>query len=195
MVVDFCAGSGGKTLALGALMRSTGRIYAFDVDDRRLKKLKPRLARSGLSNVYSALIQHENDTAVKRLHGKIDKLLLDVPCSGVGTLRRNPDLKWRQNLEKIGELNQKQRNILQQSSKMLKVGGQLLYATCSLLKQENEDIVQEFLANNANFKLLSVNEVLTKQGINIDGLNDEYLRLYPHIHNTDGFFAALIERI
>ncbi len=195
MVVDFCAGSGGKTLALGAMMRSAGRIYAFDVDDKRLKKLKPRLARSGLSNVYSALIQHENDTPVKRLHGKIDKLMLDVPCSGIGTLRRNPDLKWRQNLHAIAELNQKQRSILQQSSKLLKIGGTLVYATCSLLKQENEDIVQEFLANNPKFKLLSVNEVLAKQNINIEGLNDEYLRLYPHIHSTDGFFAALIQRV
>ena len=95
MVVDFCAGAGGKTLILGALMRSTGRLYAFDVSDKRLAKLKPRAARAGLSNVHPACLSGENDTRVKRLQGKVDRVLVDAPCSGLGTLRRNPDLKWR----------------------------------------------------------------------------------------------------
>jgi 16S rRNA (cytosine967-C5)-methyltransferase len=96
MVVDFCAGAGGKTLAIGATMRSTGRLYAFDVSAHRLDALKPRLARSGLSNVHPAAIAHERDERIKRLAGKIDRVLVDAPCSGLGTLRRNPDLKWRQ---------------------------------------------------------------------------------------------------
>jgi 16S rRNA (cytosine967-C5)-methyltransferase len=197
MVVDFCAGAGGKTLALGAIMRSTGRIYAFDVDDKRLKKIKPRLARSGLSNVYTALIQHENDTPVKRLYGKIDKVLLDVPCSGMGTLRRNPDLKWRQTPQGVKELQIKQKNILQQASKLLKSGGYLVYATCSLLKQENEDIVLEFLNNNPHFKCLNAYDVLAKQNINVEKMHtkdDNYLRLYSHMHKSDGFFAALLQK-
>ena len=96
MVVDFCAGAGGKTLLMGALMRSHGRLYAFDVSEARLAKLAPRLARSGLSNVHPQVLQGERDVKVKRLAGKIDRVLVDAPCTGFGTLRRNPDLKWRQ---------------------------------------------------------------------------------------------------
>jgi 16S rRNA (cytosine967-C5)-methyltransferase len=107
MVVDFCAGAGGKTLLLGALMRSQGRLYAFDTNDRRLAKLKPRLARSGLSNVHPQLIAHERDPRVKRLGGKIDRVLVDAPCTGFGTLRRNPDLKWRQQASAVAVLAQK----------------------------------------------------------------------------------------
>ena len=113
MVVDFCAGAGGKTLLLGALMRSPGRLYAFDVSEKRLAKLKPRLARSGLSNVHPARIEYENDIKVKRLAGKLDRVLVDAPCSGLGTLRRNPDLKWRQTPESpVAELSAKQCGIL-----------------------------------------------------------------------------------
>ena len=108
MVVDFCAGAGGKTLALGAAMRNTGRLYAFDVSEKRLSKLKPRLARSGLSNVHPVMIAHENDAKVKRLAAKIDRVLVDAPCSGLGTLRRNPDMKWRQTPDSVAELNAKQ---------------------------------------------------------------------------------------
>ena len=103
MVADFCAGAGGKTLALGAAMRNTGRLYAFDVSGHRLAALKPRLARSGLSNVYPVQIAHERDERIKRLAGKIDRVLVDAPCSGLGTLRRNPDLKWRQSPNRCAE--------------------------------------------------------------------------------------------
>ena len=101
MVADFCAGAGGKTLALGAMMRNTGRLYAFDVSGHRLAALKPRLARSGLSNVYPVQIAHERDERIKRLAGKLDRVLVDAPCSGLGTLRRNPDLKWRQSPKSV----------------------------------------------------------------------------------------------
>ena len=112
MVVDFCAGAGGKTLALGAAMRNTGRLYAYDTSGHRLDAMKPRLARSGLSNVHPVQLAHERDERIKRMAGKIDRVLIDAPCSGLGTLRRNPDLKWRQSPKAVQEMQAKQRAIL-----------------------------------------------------------------------------------
>jgi 16S rRNA (cytosine967-C5)-methyltransferase len=192
MVVDFCAGAGGKTLLLGALMRSTGRLYAFDVAEKRLAKMKPRLARAGLSNVHPVLINGENDIHVKRLAGKIDRVLVDAPCSGLGTLRRNPDLKWRQTPASVAELTRKQADILAGAARLVKPGGRLVYATCSILPEENETIVDAFLAAHADFVQLPAGELLAKQGIAIDGSAN--LRLLPHTHGTDGFFAAALER-
>ena len=120
MVVDFCAGAGGKTLMLSSLMNSQGRLYAMDVSEKRLANLKPRLKRSGASNIQPMLIAHENDLKVKRLSGKIDRVLVDAPCSGMGTLRRNPDLKFRQSPQSIAELNVKQSAILASASRLLK---------------------------------------------------------------------------
>ncbi|MDX9994095.1 MAG: RsmB/NOP family class I SAM-dependent RNA methyltransferase [Rhodocyclaceae bacterium] len=193
MVVDFCAGAGGKTLLLGALMRSTGRLYAFDVSEKRLAKLKPRLARSGLSNVHPAVIAHENDTHVKRLAGKCDRVLVDAPCSGLGTLRRNPDLKWRQTPQSVAELTQKQAAILAAAAKLLKPGGRLVYATCSLLPEENGQIVDAFLAAYPGFVRRAAGDVLAAQGIR-PGLAGDDLQLLPHRHDTDGFYAAVLER-
>ncbi|MEQ5839559.1 RsmB/NOP family class I SAM-dependent RNA methyltransferase [Paraburkholderia acidicola] len=192
MIVDFCAGAGGKTLALGAMMRSTGRLYAFDISDRRLAKLKPRLARSGLSNVNPVLIDSEHDAKIKRLAGKIDRVLVDAPCSGLGTLRRNPDLKWRQTPESITELAPKQASILASASRLVKKGGRLIYATCSILEAENEAIVTQFLADHAEFVLVPARDVLAEQRIDVD--TGDYLSLWPHRHATDGFFAAVLER-
>jgi len=192
MVVDFCAGAGGKTLLLGALMRSTGRLYAFDVSDKRLARLKPRAARAGLSNVHPACLSGENDTRVKRLAGKVDRVLVDAPCSGLGTLRRNPDLKWRQSRESVAELVVKQAAILAAAAKLLKPGGRLVYATCSILAEENGDIVDAFLATHADFRRLSAQEVLAAQGIVIDCGAD--MRLSPQTHGTDGFYAVVLER-
>ena len=192
MVVDFCAGAGGKTLALGAMMRSSGRLYAFDVAERRLAKLKPRLARSGLSNVNPVLIDSEHDAKVKRLAGKIDRVLVDAPCSGLGTLRRNPDLKWRQSPESVAELTPKQASILAHAARLLKPGGRLVYATCSLLEAENEAIVAAFLDAHADFALLPAQRALAEQKIPLD--TGDYLSLQPHRHATDGFFAAVLER-
>ena len=193
MVVDFCAGAGGKTLLLGAMMRSTGRLYAFDVADKRLAKLKPRMARAGLSNVHPILISNENDIRVKRLAGKVDRVLVDAPCSGLGTLRRNPDLKWRQSPQGVDELIHKQTDILTAAARLLKPGGRLVYATCSILEEENAAIVDAFLATHAGFHRLSAQEVLAAQGIAIDCGED--LRLSPHKHGTDGFYAAVLERV
>ena len=196
MVVDFCAGAGGKTLALGVAMRSTGRLYAFDVSEKRLANLKPRLARSGLSNVHPVLIDSERDAKIKRLAGKIDRVLVDAPCSGLGTLRRNPDLKWRQTPESVLELTAKQRAILDSAARLVKGGGRVVYATCSVLEAENEAIVRDFLASHDNFRLVPVQEVLAEQKIEVPSLpaDSGMLALYPHIHQTDGFFAAVLER-
>jgi 16S rRNA (cytosine967-C5)-methyltransferase len=192
MVVDFCAGAGGKSLMLGALMRSHGRIYAFDVSAARLARLKPRLRRSGLSNLYPHRITNENDLRVKRLAGKIDRVLVDAPCSGLGTLRRNPDLKWRQSPRSIEELKVKQAAILRAAAQLVKPGGRLVYATCSLLPEENEDIVAGFLADRGDFEALNCGELLAQQGIALD--TGVFLRLLPHVHGTDGFFAAAMMR-
>ncbi|MFN3884402.1 MAG: RsmB/NOP family class I SAM-dependent RNA methyltransferase [Rhodocyclaceae bacterium] len=192
MVVDFCAGAGGKTLLLGALMRSTGRLYAFDVSAKRLAKFKPRLARSGLSNVYPIALAHENDAHVKRLAGKCDRVLVDAPCSGLGTLRRNPDLKWRQTPQDIIELTAKQSAILSAAARLVKPGGRLVYATCSLLPEENEAIVAAFLAAQRQFSRRPAGQILAAQGIHIELAGDD-LVLLPHVHGTDGFYAAVLE--
>ncbi len=196
MVADFCAGAGGKTLGLGAAMRSTGRLYAFDVSAHRLAALKPRLARSGLSNIHPVAIAHERDERIKRLAGKMDRVLVDAPCSGLGTLRRNPDLKWRQKQAAVAELTIKQTNILQSASRLVKSGGRLVYATCSVLPEENERIAEAFSAANPEFKLLPAQEVLTDLSIpNAETLcRGGYLRLWPQTHQTDGFFAAVWQR-
>ena len=192
MVVDFCAGAGGKTLSLGATMRNTGRLYAFDVSEKRLAKLKPRLARSGLSNVHPVVIAHENDAKVKRLAGKIDRVLVDAPCSGLGTLRRNPDVKWRQTPQAVTELNEKQQSILAGAARLVKPGGRLVYATCSILEEENDAIVEQFLAWRDDFVLVPMKDVLAEQKIALE--MGDYLKLLPHRHQTDGFFAAVLER-
>lgn len=192
MVVDFCAGAGGKTLALGAAMRNTGRLYAFDVSEKRLAKLKPRMARSGLSNVHPVLIAHENDAKIKRLSGKIDRVLVDAPCSGLGTLRRNPDMKWRQTEETIAEMQAKQEAILASAARLVKPGGRLVYGTCSFMDEENEHIVTAFLQKYPDFQLVPMKDVLAEQKIALE--MDDYLKLLPQTHHTDGFFAAVLER-
>lgn len=192
MVVDFCAGSGGKSLLLGAAMQSQGRVYAFDVSEKRLNNLGPRLKRSGLSNLFPSRIDSENDPKIKRLAGKIDRVLVDAPCTGFGTLRRNPDLKWRQTEEGLMELREKQKSILNAAAKLLKPGGRLVYGTCSILREENEEIAADFLLSHPKFRLLSAAEVLGRLKIDVQDVGD-YLRLSPELHHTDGFFAAIFE--
>lgn len=192
MVVDFCAGAGGKTLALGALMRSTGRLYAFDISPKRLAGLKPRLARSGLSNVHPQRIDGANDARVKRLAGKIDRVLVDAPCSGLGTLRRNPDMKWRQTPRDLAELIERQEAILAGAARLVKPGGRLVYATCSILDEENRAVAGRFLAGNTQFRPRRAGEVLKKERIDLE-MND-YFEVWPHLHGTDAFFAAVFER-
>ena len=192
MVLDFCAGAGGKTLALGALMHSQGRLYAFDTSARRLANLGPRLKRSGLSNVHPQHIDSEHDARIKRLAAKIDRVLVDAPCSGLGTLRRNPDLKWRQTPRGVVELATKQASILTSAARLAKPGGRLVYATCSILREENEGVVEGFLAAHPGFQLADCGTILRAQGIALD--TGEYFRVFPHTHGMDGFFAAVLER-
>ena len=201
MVADFCAGAGGKTLLLGALMRSQGRLYAFDVSEKRLAKLKPRLARSGLSNVHPVRIEREHDAKVKRLAGKLDRVLVDAPCSGLGTLRRNPDLKWRQSPQALEELVAKQTAILESAARLPKSGGRLVYATCSMLPQENEAIAEAFTQAHRDFEPLDAGELLAQLKVpeaaslcSGGESGSRFVRLWPHRHQTDGFFAAVWQR-
>ena len=196
MVVDFCAGGGGKTLALGAAMRNTGRLYAFDTSGHRLAALKPRLARSGLSNVHPAQISGERDERIKRLAGKIDRVLVDAPCTGLGTLRRNPDLKWRQSPQAVEDLRARQLAILAGAARLVKPGGRLVYATCSLLREENEAVAEVFGAAQREFEPLDAALLLERAHVaGAAGLaSGGHLRLWPHRHATDGFFAAAWQR-
>ncbi len=188
MVGDFCAGAGGKTLAIGAMMSSTGRLYAMDVDEKRLKNLNPRMNRAQLTNVHPMLLDSETDSRLKRLAAKFDRVLVDAPCSGFGTFRRNPDLKWRQTATGVEEMNAKQLRILQAAAKLVRPGGRLVYGTCSILREENEGIVEAFLALGG-FTKIPASQILGR-----DDLGGEYLRLNPVTHGCDGFFACAMER-
>ena len=196
MVADLCAGAGGKTLALGSLMRSSGRIYAFDNNARRISGLAPRLKRSGLSNVHPVAIASENDLRVKRLGGKFDRVLVDAPCSGSGTWRRNPDLKWRFDEGEIARLGEIQSRLLRAGSRLLKPGGRLVYATCSLLQAENQQIVGRFLDAEPRFAPVAAAEVLHGQQIEVaeSARFAPWFVMLPHLHATDGFFAAVLEQ-
>ena len=184
MVADFCAGAGGKTLALGAQMRSTGRLYAFDVSAKRLDALKPRLRRSGLSNVHPVVIAHERDERIKRLYGKMDRVLVDAPCSGLGTVRRNPDMKWRLKERDVAELVEKQAAILRSAAKMLKIGGRLVYATCSVLPDENSQQIDWFLQTQPDAVALPLGH----------GFAESRWQLLPGQQQADGFFYAKLQK-
>jgi 16S rRNA (cytosine967-C5)-methyltransferase len=191
MIADYCAGAGGKALAAAMLMRGTGRIYAMDVSAKRLAALAPRAARAGVTNVHT-LVLGEDDARARRLAGKLDRVLVDAPCSGFGTLRRNPDLKWRHGLDAVAELAAKQRRILAAAARLLKPGGRLVYATCSILHEENDAVTEDFQRDYPEFSPLSCAELLAAQRIALD--TGERLRLFPHLHGTDGFYAAAFAR-
>jgi 16S rRNA (cytosine967-C5)-methyltransferase len=203
MAVDFCAGAGGKSLHLATLMANSGSLYAFDISAKRLERLKPRLARAGLDNVRRVVIHNERDPRVARLAGKIDRVLVDAPCSGTGTLRRNPDIKWRS--IDLARLAATQRAILAAAATLVKPGGRLVYATCSLLREENDEVVADFLTTRPEFTPLPATEILARRQVvlppsfanGLEGDNPLYglaLRLLPHRHHTDGFYALALER-
>lgn len=198
-VVDFCAGAGGKTLALGALMRNSGRLYALDRSAPRLARLKPRLARSGLSNVWPIAISSLKDDRLLRLAGKADLVLVDAPCTGLGTLRRNPDLKWRQSEESLKELVALQAGILDAAARLVKPEGRLVYATCSTSRVENEDQVAAFLDRHPQFVRRPAQEELQRAGIELPAEWQAFtpsgdLRLWPHRAETDGFYGVVLVR-
>lgn len=191
IVIDFCAGAGGKTLAMGAMMKNSGRLYAFDVAEKRLANLKPRLQRAGLSNVHPQRIGHEQDPRLTRLYGKADRVLVDAPCSGLGTLRRNPDLKYRQSPDSVAELTVLQARILAAAARLVRPGGTLIYATCSILAAENETQIERFLTEQPGWQ--SQAAILPKGDTQMPPTG-VYLRPNPAEHQTDGFFAAVLLR-
>ena len=191
MIADYCAGAGGKTLAMAMLMRGTGRLYAMDVSAKRLAALAPRAARAGITNVQTLMLG-EDDARARRLAGKLDRVLVDAPCSGFGTLRRNPDLKWRHPPAAIAELTAKQRSILDAAARLVKPGGRVVYATCSILHEENDAVADAFQAAHCEFRPLCAATLLAAHRIALD--TGERLRLSPHLHGTDGFYAAIFER-
>jgi 16S rRNA (cytosine967-C5)-methyltransferase len=188
-VVDFCAGGGGKTLALAALMKNKGRLEALDINEYRLEEIKPRLQRAGVHNCRATLLKSENDAWVQRHAGQIDTVLVDAPCSGSGTWRRNPDAKWRLTPTRLQELTEIQASVLTSAAHLVKPGGRLVYATCSLLKRENDDQVANFLAYHPDFSLLPVEEAWTDSPFKGDRLH-----LSPAKEGCDGFFAAVFHR-
>ena len=192
MVADYCAGAGGKTLALAMLMRGAGRIYAMDVSAKRLSALAPRASRAQVSNIHPIALAGENDARAKRLAGKLERVLVDAPCSGFGTLRRNPDLKWRHGPQAVAELVEKQRRILDAAARLVKPRGRLVYATCSLLREENEAIADAFASAQKDFTKVHAGNLLAAHKIPLEA--GEQFRLWPHVHGTDAFFAAVFER-
>ncbi|HET7651052.1 MAG TPA: RsmB/NOP family class I SAM-dependent RNA methyltransferase [Gammaproteobacteria bacterium] len=193
-VVDFCAGAGGKTLQLAALMNNSGVLYACDVSEQRLNRLKPRLRRAGVDTVQRRVLHDENDTRLKSWWGKMDAVLVDAPCSGTGTLRRNPDIKWKP--VDLGALCALQRSILAAASQLVRPGGRLVYATCSLLDEENHAVVDEFLSQHPDFAIEPAGKILATHGSDLNGAftAEGAMRLLPHRHATDGFFAIAMRR-
>ena len=174
-VVDACAGAGGKTLHLAALMQNKGQIIALDIYENKLKELKRRAKRAGAHNIEPRHI--DSTKVIKKLYNNVDRVLIDAPCSGLGVLRRNPDAKWKLQLEFIDEIKKTQAEILNSYAKMVKVGGKLVYATCSILPSENENQVQYFLESHKDFKFIAEKKIL------------------PSVSGYDGFYMALLERI
>lgn len=193
-VVDFCAGAGGKTLALAAGMANRGKLVACEVSQRRLDRAARRLRRAGVTNVERRALSSERDKWVKHHNAGFDRVFADVPCLGTGTWRRNPDAKWRMRPEDLAELVERQHQILRSAARLVRPGGRLIYATCSLLREEDEAQAEAFLAAEPNFSLLPIARVW---GETIGGASpggEDYLRLTPARHGTDGFFVAIFER-
>ena len=194
-VLDFCAGAGGKTLALAAQMENKGRIVASDVLAKRLQRSSERLKRAGVQNVELHPIVSENDPWLKRHKAGFDRVLVDAPCSGTGTWRRNPESRWRQLGPGLDELVPLQDSILTSAARLVKPGGRLIYATCSLLPVENGRQVEAFLEKNNDYSLLPIDSVWQDEEIaGPAGDAMGCLSLDPAAHGTDGFFAAVLER-
>jgi len=194
-VVDFCAGAGGKTLALAAEMKNGGQLVACDVHSKRLNRAKVRLKRAGIGNTERRLLENTYDKWVKKNRGKFDRVLIDAPCSGTGTWRRNPDSKWSKDETDLEELVALQADILKSATRLTKVGGRVIYATCSLLPEENENQIQAFLEAKDNFKLIKAKDVWIENfETQYPSPSEDYFRLSPLQTDCDGFFACVLER-
>jgi 16S rRNA (cytosine967-C5)-methyltransferase len=193
-VVDFCAGAGGKTLALAAGMANRGRLVALDVSERRLERAALRLRRAGVGNVERRAMSSERDKWVKHHAGTFDRVLVDAPCLGTGTWRRNPDAKWRMTPQDLDELRQRQQDILQSAARLVRPGGRLVYATCSLLREEDEAQAEAFLAAAPDFAPVPMAGAWPEAIGGASPGGDTYLRLTPARHGTDGFFVAIFAR-
>jgi 16S rRNA (cytosine967-C5)-methyltransferase len=193
-VVDFCAGAGGKTLALAAGMGNRGKLVACDVSARRLERAVRRLRRAGVNNVERRALTSERDKWVKRHAGGFDRVFVDVPCLGTGTWRRNPDAKWRATVQDLAELVVRQQQILSSAARLVRPGGRLVYATCSLLHEEDEAQAEAFLAAEPEFSVVPAARAWAETIGGASPGGERYLRLTPARHGTDGFFVAIFER-
>lgn len=191
LVWDYCAGAGGKSLAMAAMMQNKGRLIASDALAWRLNKAPQRLRRAGIHNVECRALEGDNLKWVKRQQGKSDRVLVDAPCSGSGTWRRNPELKWRMTDQDIAEICVKQAEILDKAASLVKPGGRLIYATCSVYSQENQDQIRAFLDRHADFKVIPVELEIEKE---VALTSEGYLQLSPARHGMDGFFACVLEK-
>jgi 16S rRNA (cytosine967-C5)-methyltransferase len=195
-VIDFCAGTGGKTLALAAAMRNKGHLIACDPSEVRLARAKLRLKRAGAENAERIQLPANDDKRLKKLHGKFDRVFVDAPCSGTGSWRRNPDARWSTQAQNLDELTALQDSILARAANFVKPGGRLIYATCSLIGRENDDRVTAFLKADTRFAAVDAREVwaaLTDKPWPCGA--ESVLRLSPARHGTDGFFAAVLRRV
>jgi len=193
-VVDFCAGAGGKTLALAAAMKNRGKLIACDTAEWRLERSGQRLRRAGTTNVERHALSSERDPWVKRHAKSFDRVLVDAPCLGVGSWRRNPDAKWRATPTDLAELQIRQHDILASAARLVKPGGRLAYITCSLLREENEAQAERFLAETEDFTLYPATQAWDEAIGTPCPASGDFLRLTPAQHGTDGFFVAIFER-
>ena len=196
-VVDACAGAGGKTLQLAAQMKNRGELFALDIETRRLDDLKDRARRDGVHNVRVKEIPKEGPevaAALEFLKGKADRVLVDAPCTGTGTFRRKPDARWRLEESEIADHAQRQGRLLDSFAPMVKPGGRMIYGTCSILREENEDVIEAFLKRTPGFRVKPAVDLLGPQ-LSACCSPAGFLRLYPHRHNTDGFFGAVLVKI
>lgn len=191
-VIDFCAGAGGKTLAMAAAMKNKGRILAWDKSEKRLLQIKERIRRAGADNIQVHAIEDEHDQFIKRHKASADRVLVDAPCSGSGTWRRNPDLKWRFSSQELIDILSLQQSILKSAARLVKPGGRLIYATCSVLLEENEQQIEKFLSEIKHFRVVPAGKIWDKQ--HPGPVNKPYFRVTPHQDGVDGFFAAVLER-
>jgi 16S rRNA (cytosine967-C5)-methyltransferase len=191
-VIDACAGAGGKTLALGAILEGAGRILALDTAGKKLEELRRRARRAGLNNVAAREISGRAppDDATP---GRWDRVLVDAPCSGLGTLRRNPEARWRLTSKEVATFPPRQLALLIDNAPLVAPGGRLVYATCTVIGDENEKVIERFLAERPDFAPFPLKEIWGKERALAcgDGVN---LRLFPHRHDTDGFFCAVLRR-